>query len=281
MEELGIHAPSPAPEIAEAAPCQILLQARRRHHHPARRRMEAPQRRIADGQRQADPRLHIFGEARVEGGGEGQAAAEAIAPRRHAQRPLRREMNGARLKGIDQPRRGAGAAGPPGESRDRWGRESCVKRSGEMTFVSWPSWLSSSTVRISVRTTPFTCGSQASETMTMRISSWRGQAQHREAAQARPFQDLEPAVGMLHQGRAALDPIAVVAIEDGAELADLGLMDMAADDTVDPAPARLIGQRHLEIVDIADGVLDPALQVGGERPVGDSRTCGARGCTSG
>src|SRR6476619_236999 len=72
---------------------------------------------------------------------------------------------------------------------------------------------------------------------------------------------------MLHQGRAALDPIAVVAIEDGAELADLGLVDMAADDAVDPAPARLFGQRPLEIVDIADGFLDPALQIGGERPI--------------
>ena len=104
VEELGVHAPGPAPHVPEAAPRQILLQARRRHHHPARRRVEAPQGRIAHGQRQADPRLHIFGEAGVEGGGEGQAAAQAIAPRRHAQRPLRRDMDGAGLKGIDQAR---------------------------------------------------------------------------------------------------------------------------------------------------------------------------------
>src|SRR5215469_4181439 len=137
-----------------------------------------------------------------------------------------------------------------------------LKRSGEMTCISWPSPFSSSTVRISVRTTPFTCGSQASEMMMMRISSGGGEAQHREAADGRPVEDLEAPVGMLDQRRAALHPVAVVAVEHVVEPPDLGLVDMAADHAVDLAPAGFFGQRHLEIVDILHGVLDPALEIG-------------------
>src|SRR5579871_2095166 len=124
-------------------------------------------------------------------------------------------------------------------------------------------------VRMRVRTTPFTCGSQASETMTIRINrSIDSDAQHREAAQIRPLQDLEPAVAMLDQRRAALHPVAVVAVEDRADLPDLGLVDMAADHAVDPTPAGFLGQRQLEIVDIPHRVLDLPLQIGRERPVG-------------
>src|SRR5579872_1238771 len=118
-------------------------------------------------------------------------------------------------------------------------------------------------VRMSVRTTPLTCGSQASETMTIRINrSIDSDAQHREAAQVRPLQDLELAVAMFDQRRAALHPVAVVAVENRADLSDFGLVDMAADHAVDPAPAGLLGQRLLEIVDVSHGVLDLPLQVG-------------------
>ncbi len=95
---------------------------------------------------------------------------------------------------------------------------------------------------VSVRTTPFTCGGQAS--VASRIfnsasaSSRIGGRDHRvERAQRHPMQDLEPAVVMLDQRRAALDPVAVVAVKHAADVADLGMMDVAADDAVDAARA--------------------------------------------
>jgi len=41
------------------------------------------------------------------------------------------------------------------------------------------------------------------------------------ASGPRPFDDVEPAIEMLDQGRAAFHPIAVVAVQDAAEVADL------------------------------------------------------------
>ena len=52
---------------------------------------------------------------------------------------------------------------------------------------------------------------------------------------------LERPVEMLDERGAALDPVAVVAIENAAEIADLGVMDVAADDAVDAAAPRLVG----------------------------------------
>ena len=59
--------------------------------------------------------------------------------------------------------------------------------------------------------------------------------------------DAQAAVEMLDQRRAALHPVAVVAVEDAVDVADLGLMDVAADHAVDAAPARLAGDRVLEV----------------------------------
>ena len=72
---------------------------------------------------------------------------------------------------------------------------------------------------------------------------------------------------MLDQRGAAFDPVAVVAIQHAAEIADLGVMDMAADDAVEAAAARLIGQRIGKRANILHGVLDPELQVGRQRPI--------------
>ena len=46
---------------------------------------------------------------------------------------------------------------------------------------------------------------------------------------------------MLDQSGAALDPITVIAIKDAVHLANLGVMDVATDDTVDAATGRLGG----------------------------------------
>ena len=52
--------------------------------------------------------------------------------------------------------------------------------------------------------------------------------------------------------RQALDPVAVVAVEDAVDLADLGLVDVAADDAVEAAALRLVRDRRLERRDVAD-----------------------------
>ena len=64
-----------------------------------------------------------------------------------------------------------------------------------------------------------------------------------EAVGRGPVQDFQAAVEMLDQGRAAFDPIAVVGIKDIADLAHLGVMDVAADDAVEAAAARHLGHR--------------------------------------
>ena len=83
-----------------------------------------------------------------------------------------------------------------------------------------------------------------------------------------PVEDFHPSVRMLDQRRAALYPVAVVAVHDIADLLHLGLVDVAADNAVDTALGSLVGQRMFEIADELDRALRLVLQIGGERPVG-------------
>src|SRR6516165_4064004 len=75
-----------------------------------------------------------------------------------------------------------------------------------------------------------------------------GRVGHRQDERvARPLADpvdqLDPSVTVLDEGGTALYPVAVVAIENAAQIAHLGVVDMAADDAVDAAPARFFGDR--------------------------------------
>src|SRR5439155_4695861 len=92
--------------------------------------------------------------------------------------------------------------------------------------------------------------------------------EHRDAANTGPVENLKTAIQVLYQGRAAFDPVAIVAIENGIEPADFRLVDVTADDAIHAAPTRLLRDRRLEIIDIAQRVLDPALDVGRKRPIG-------------
>src|SRR5580658_7714117 len=119
---------------------------------------------------------------------------------------------------------------------------------------------------VRVRTTPFTCGRHASLMRAMfkgrRQSRVRARGGERvERPQRCPVQDLEPAVEMLDESGAALDPVAVVAIEDAADVAHLGLVDVAADDAVDAALARLFDDHVGVVADELDRVLDAALEI--------------------
>ena len=136
-----------------------------------------------------------------------------------------------------------------------------------------------------VRTTPFTCGAQASVTIRIRIRprpAGRAQARFRtRSKRARrdfvgPVEDFHPAVLMLDQSGAAFHPVAVIIIDELAEAARLGGVDMAADDAVDLQPGRLVRDRFLEAGDELDRVLDLVLGVLGQRPVRQVRGGGAR-----
>ena len=75
---------------------------------------------------------------------------------------------------------------------------------------------------------------------------------------------------MLDDGGAAFHPVAGVHIPEAREIGDAGVVDMAAHDAIGADPPRLLGKRLLEGADIVDGVLDPELQPGRQRPVAEA-----------
>ena len=81
------------------------------------------------------------------------------------------------------------------------------------------------------------------------------------------MEDLEPAVQVLHQGAAAFHPVAVIAVEHALDGADLGVVDVPADDALQAAPPRLAGHCGLEVTDIAHRALDLELEVARKTPV--------------
>src|SRR3546814_2969782 len=123
--------------------------------------------------------------------------------------------------------------------------------SGQMTSKTCPCASSSARTRLRVRTTPFTCGNQAS--LASRIFTGSGsrarRLQHRQAPDLGTGQDLQAAVHVLDQRRAAFHPIAVVDVEHAVDHAHLGGVDMAADDSVDALAPGLGHHRLLELAD--------------------------------
>jgi hypothetical protein len=83
-----------------------------------------------------------------------------------------------------------------------------------------------------------------------------------EAPRVDPVKDLELAVEMLDESSAALDPVTAVAIKNLADLPQLGMVNVAADDALDPAAPRLppasaftrspllIGRQHYSIAGV-------------------------------
>ena len=72
---------------------------------------------------------------------------------------------------------------------------------------------------------------------------------------------------MFHQRGATLHPVAVVAIERAVYCSHLGVVDMAANDTVDLALTSGARDRVLELTDELHRFLDLQLEEGGQRPV--------------
>src|SRR4051794_21113957 len=159
-----------------------------------------------------------------------------------------------------------------------------VKRSGPKTSTRWPRPVSTPTTLVMVWTTPLTCGRQASETMAIRKSALlrcqprRDVGPHHRLLARRllgPAHDAQAAVEVLDQGGAALHPVAVIAVEDAVDGADLGVMDVAADHAVDAAAARLACHRLFVVGDELDRVLDLVLEVRRQRPVAEAELAAA------
>jgi hypothetical protein len=79
-----------------------------------------------------------------------------------------------------------------------------------------------------------------------------------------PGENLEAAVVMFYQRRAAFHPVAAVHVADAEIVVNAGVVGMAADHAVDLAAVCLLGQCPLEGAGIIDLVLRPLR----ERPMG-------------
>src|SRR5271166_4937973 len=76
-----------------------------------------------------------------------------------------------------------------------------------------------------------------------------GGGEEGKTVQRCPVDQFQPTVFVLDQGGAAFHPVPVVDVQNPADFAHFRLMDMAADDAVEAAPAGLAGQGGLEAVD--------------------------------
>ena len=101
VEGVGVDAPRPGGDVAEAVLGQLVAHGRRRHHQPSRRLVEPLHVGVARGQRQRQAGRDIFREPGVVAGGERQLPLHADAPRRQADRPFGGDMDGLRLEGLE------------------------------------------------------------------------------------------------------------------------------------------------------------------------------------
>lgn len=79
------------------------------------------------------------------------------------------------------------------------------------------------------------------------------------------------AVEILHESGAILDPVTAIQIANPVHVADLRLVDVAADDAIDAIAAGESGHGDLEIGDIADSGFGLGLEEGGDRPVPEAK----------
>src|ERR1700742_5012764 len=131
-----------------------------------------------------------------------------------------------------------------------------------------------------VRTTPFTCGAQASVTIITRScrrpagsaaaalsgvnsSGWDGQSfcgfwnESRGMLCLRrcPVENLQMSASIFREGCAAFNPVAVVGVEDTVDGFDRRVMNMTAHDAVEASRARFIDNGSLETANEFDRIL--------------------------
>src|SRR4051794_18374221 len=165
-------------------------------------------------------------------------------------------------------------------------------RSGPITSTSWPIASSSPVTVVIVRTTPLTCGFQASVTTMMRdgpasasprsaganagSAEVSGSLRHprlrrrveRQTVQRRPVDQFQTPVLMFNQRGAAFHPVTAVQVLDRIHLTHFGVVNVPADDPVEAAPPGLGSQRTLETIDRLYCLFHLPLQPRRQRPVG-------------
>ncbi len=82
-----------------------------------------------------------------------------------------------------------------------------------------------------------------------------------------PGDQFQPAIEMLDDGRAGIDPIAAIDIGQAVDFADRRPVDVAADDAIETAFAGMADRRMFEVENEVQRCLDLALGVAGQRPV--------------
>src|ERR671931_2067498 len=87
-----------------------------------------------------------------------------------------------------------------------------------------------------------------------------------------PSDDLEPSIEILDYRSAAFDPVATIDVAQSEIVADYGVMDVSANDSVEGATSSsFCGERPLVLSDEGDRILDLQLGPFRERPVGQSK----------
>ena len=109
---------------------------------------------------------------------------------------------------------------------------------------------------------------QAAFASTSASSSSSQRAASRLGRQRRPIDDFHLAVEIFDDDRAGFHEIAGIHIGHAVDVADRGMMDMAADDAVGAAPPGFAREFALETADEIDRVLHLELRPGRKRPVG-------------
>ena len=79
---------------------------------------------------------------------------------------------------------------------------------------------------------------------------------------AHPVNEFKTAVEMFDKSRAAFHPVPVIAVSDAVDLANFGVMDMAADNAVNTSVQRYVGEGVFKVRDKFDGILHLQFQVG-------------------
>ena len=84
-------------------------------------------------------------------------------------------------------------------------------------------------------------------------------------------QNFHSAVGVLDQGRQTFDPIAIVAVQNAVDIANFSVVNMSAHHAIESVFGRLGGHGHFKVIDETDGLFDFELEVGRQRPIGQTK----------
>ena len=95
------------------------------------------------------------------------------------------------------------------------------------------------------------------------VVGWRG-------CGSGPTNDLQMSAGIFDKGRAAFNPVSVIEVEDRSDSADLGMVNMAAQNPIYTFGQGRPGHDLFIAGDIFDGVLHGLLEISRERPIGPS-----------